>query len=270
MWCSGVVIVDGVFALFLLVVGLVQIEVTHRKLFEERAQALEREIVLLCERIARLEQALQLGACARAQQPRALVRSNRVRSCCTHRIRSVWEDTNRRADGSTVRWSGARTAPEEPEQTEEDRASEADSTDDMREVCCICLCPLDTESPLTRSLSCDHLMHHSCIKSWEDTGKNTCPKCRAVVLHPPYLSVEYPVIEITRRRYDFRSDRYYYKVRWALSPRSVADGVAEYTWEPERNLTHCDVLLEEFERNNPRSAVRRSPRLADRSAALTA
>ena len=37
MWCSGALFVDGVFALFLLVFGLVQIEVTHRKLFEERA-----------------------------------------------------------------------------------------------------------------------------------------------------------------------------------------------------------------------------------------
>ena len=63
MWCSGALFVDGVFALFLLVFGLVQIEVTHRKLFEERAQALEREVARLCERIARLERALH-GACA--------------------------------------------------------------------------------------------------------------------------------------------------------------------------------------------------------------
>ena len=159
----------------------------------------------------------------------------------------------------------AYTEPADPVPTEEDRASEADSTDDMREVCCICLCVLDTASPLTRMLSCGHLMHYSCVKSWEDTGKSTCPKCRAEVLDPPFLANEYPVTEIARRRYDFRSDQYYYKVRWALSPRSIADGVAEYTWEPERNLTHCDMLLEEFERNNPRSAVRRSPRLADRS-----
>lgn len=79
MWCSGALFVDGVFALFLLVVGLVQIEVTYRKLFEERAQALERECALLYDRIARLEQALQLGAYGRCCASFALCAYNAIR-----------------------------------------------------------------------------------------------------------------------------------------------------------------------------------------------
>lgn len=73
---------DGVFALFLLVFGLVQIEVKHRKLFEERAQALEREVARLYERIARLERGLQLGAyrcCGCCRAPLTLRAQNAIR-----------------------------------------------------------------------------------------------------------------------------------------------------------------------------------------------
>ena len=95
MWCSGALFVDGVFALFLLVFGLVQIEVTHRKLFEERAQALERDIALLRKRIACLEQSSPLGACSR----RACVLQTRLQQ---RAVETVRENTNRRADGGAV------------------------------------------------------------------------------------------------------------------------------------------------------------------------
>lgn len=135
--------------------------------------------------------------------------------------------------------------------------------DDLdQEECCICVSPLNGASPLTRTLPCGHRMHTCCLRPWEASGKSTCPTCRAPVLNPPYPEGEFPVLEITRRRYDFRSSTYYYKLRWKLSPRSAAEGVAECTWEPERNLENCKELLAEFEISHPRSAVRKSPRLA--------
>jgi len=107
------------------------------------------------------------------------------------------------------------------------------------------------------------MLHAVCVQRWQDVGKNSCPLCRATVLTPVRLEVEYPVEAIVKRRFDFRSNRYYFKVRWSLSPALASSSTVDReSWEPESNLRNCSDLLLAYETANPRDAVRRSPRFS--------
>lgn len=50
--------------------------------------------------------------------------------------------------------------------------------------CSICICPLDSkvsagDSKVFKTSPCKHTFHQGCIKRWVETGKRSCPLCRA-------------------------------------------------------------------------------------------
>jgi len=57
------------------------------------------------------------------------------------------------------------------------RESPPADTGDME--CAICVAEIDPEEEPAAKLCCGHVYHHSCIRRWLTTGKDTCPMCGA-------------------------------------------------------------------------------------------
>lgn len=61
------------------------------------------------------------------------------------------------------------------------------TSDEETECCCICLAPLDVDTPRTgKNLPCNHAMHGQCLLRWLTTQPNpevslSCPLCRCEV-----------------------------------------------------------------------------------------
>lgn len=67
--------------------------------------------------------------------------------------------------------------------------------------CSICLNPIITKSHRnTRTLSCNHTFHLSCIDRWKRQGRYTCPVCRSPFDIPVYSVTVILESRITRER----------------------------------------------------------------------
>ena len=143
------------------------------------------------------------------------------------------------------------------------------------EVCWICYDELDPDSPATRTLPCEHQVHHCCVDRWLNTAgsASTCGLCRRPILSSvhsqstpqPAEPFEYEVVAILNRSYDFKRRTYKYKVQWAAPSSSSSVSPLRTSWEPVTNLVHSAELIRVYDEAHPRTATRRSARVATRS-----
>lgn len=54
-----------------------------------------------------------------------------------------------------------------------------DSSDEIVECCCVCLCQFEEDEEVSELLNCKHYFHKDCLEKWFHSQSNSCPLCRS-------------------------------------------------------------------------------------------